>query len=103
MWTSNAMSFGESFVTFLIGFSVVFICLISLAIFILIAGKIIGGIEGNIHKEVKTEAPKSTVSASPKETTNEVDQENLAIIIAAISEEMREPIDRFQIVSVKEI
>ena len=105
LWTESTMSFGDSFVTFLIGFSIVFICLIALAIFIIISSKIIGLV-------VKEEAPKPVVNtvntnaSSPKPVVNQDNQaesENLAVIIAAISEELREPVENFTIVSVTEI
>ena len=41
MWTSNTMTFWESIMTFLIGFSIVFIALIALALFIIVSSKVI--------------------------------------------------------------
>ena len=41
MWTSDTMTFGESIITFLIGFSIVFVALISLALFIIVSSKVI--------------------------------------------------------------
>ena len=41
MWTSDTMTFGESIITFLIGFSIVFVALIALALFIIISSKVI--------------------------------------------------------------
>ena len=106
LWTSDTMSLWDSFITFLIGFSIVFICLVALALFIIIFSKIIGLI-------VKEEAPKPVVNtvstanaSSPKPVVkedNQAEAENLAVIIAAISEELREPVENFSIVSVTEI
>ena len=82
MWTSNTMTFWESIMTFLIGFSIVFIALIALALFIIVSSKV-------INLLVKED--------------NQEEVERLAVIISAISEEMREPVERFTIVSITEI
>lgn len=104
MWSSNSMTLGQSFVTFLMGFSIVFICLIAIALFIIISSKVIG----SILKEESVPAKAAPAPASVKPVVavpaaNESEMENLAVIIAAISEEMREPVEKFQIISVKEI
>lgn len=106
MWASESMTFYESFVTFLIGFTVVFICLIALAIFIIISSKIVSIITNAISSQEKqpNETATKTVaktSTSPKDDQGEL--EKLAVIISAISEEMREPVENFKIVSIKEI
>ena len=82
MWTSNTMTFWESIMTFLIGFSIVFIALIALALFIIVSSKV-------INLLVKED--------------NQEEVERLAVIISAISEEMREPVENFSIVSITEI
>ena len=111
MWTSNAMTFGESIVTFMIGFSIVFICLISLALFIIISSKVINlfvkdevPVQKPVTNAVSTDASGSTVVTSKvvAEKDNQ-EVERLAVIISAISEEMREPVERFTIVSITEI
>lgn len=104
MWSSNSMTFGQSFMTFLMGFSIVFICLIAIALFIIISSKVIGSIVK--EEPAQTKAAPVQASAKPVVATpaaNESEMENLAVIIAAISEEMREPVEKFQIISVKEI
>lgn len=107
MWTSTTMSFFDSLVTFSIGFSIVFICLISLALFIIIASKIINIVESSVNKKEN-----NTVNNIETKKTNEVvsshkmteeDNELLAVIIGSISEEMKEPIDNFKIVNIKEL
>ncbi|MDC7954962.1 OadG family protein [Fusobacterium simiae] len=108
MWTSNTMTFWESIVTFLIGFSIVFICLISLALFILISSKVINLL---VKDEVPEQRPVvNTVNANANTATktvvkedNQEEVERLAVIISAISEEMREPVEKFSIVSITEI
>lgn len=101
MWTSNSMGFYDSLVTFFIGFSIVFICLIALAIFIILSSKIIAIISKSIPEE-KVEATK-TQSAPKVVENNDEDAEELAVIIAAVSEEMKLPVDKFKLVSIKEI
>ena len=112
MWTSNTMTFWESIVTFMIGFSIVFICLISLALFIIISSKVINLF---VKDEVPAQKPvTNAVSTNPSGSTvvtskivaekdNQEEGERLAVIISAISEEMREPVERFTIVNITEI
>ena len=107
MWTSDTMTFGESIITFLIGFSIVFVALISLALFIIVSSKVINLL---VKEEVPEQKPISNVNASantvPKVVVKEDNQEEverLAVIISAISEEMREPVENFSIVSITEI
>lgn len=106
MWASESMTFYESFVTFLIGFTVVFICLMALAIFIIISSKIVSIITNAISSQEKqpnetTMKTGTKTSTSPKDDQGEL--EKLAVIISAISEEMREPVENFKVVSIKEI
>ena len=108
MWTSNTMTFAESIMTFLIGFSIVFIALIALALFIIISSKVINLL---VKEEVAEQKPvantvNANVNTAPKVVAKEDNQEEverLAVIISAISEEMREPIENFTIVSITEI
>ena len=108
MWTSDTMTFGESLVTFLIGFSIVFFALIALALFIIISSKVINLLVKEEVPEQKPVANTGNVNANtaPKVVVKEDNQEEverLAVIISAISEEMREPVERFTIVSITEI
>ena len=108
MWTSDTMTFGESLVTFLIGFSIVFFALIALALFIIISSKVINLLVKEEASEQKPVANIANVNANttPKAVVKEDNQEEverLAVIISAISEEMREPVERFTIVSITEI
>ena len=108
MWTSDTMTFGESLVTFLIGFSIVFVALIALALFIIISSKVINLLVKEEVPEQKPVANTGNVNANtaPKVVVKEDNQEEverLAVIISAISEEMREPVERFTIVSITEI
>lgn len=108
MWTSNTMTFGESIVTFLIGFSIVFVALIALALFIIISSKVINLLVKEEVPEQKPVANTGNMNANtaPKVVVKEDNQEEverLAVIISAISEEMREPVENFTIVSITEI
>ncbi len=108
MWTSNTMTFGESIVTFLIGFSIVFVALIALALFIIISSKVINLL---VKEEVAEQKPiasnvnvnASTAAKAVAKEDNQEEVESLAVIISAISEEMREPVENFTIVSITEI
>ena len=108
MWTSDTMTFGESIITFLIGFSIVFVALISLALFIIVSSKVINLL---VKEEIPEQKPiASNVNASANTAAkvvvkedNQEEVERLAVIISAISEEMREPVENFSIVSVTEI
>lgn len=108
MWTSNTMTFAESIMTFLIGFAIVFIALIALALFIIVSSKVINLL---VKEEVPEQKPVANttnvnVNAATKAVVKEDNQEEaerLAAIISAISEEMREPVENFTIVSITEI
>ena len=108
MWTSNIMTFAESIMTFLIGFAIVFIALIALTLFIIVSSKVINLL---VKEEVPEQKPVANtanvnVNAATKAVVKEDNQEEaerLAAIISAISEEMREPVENFTIVSITEI
>ena len=105
MWTSNTMTFGESIVTFLIGFSIVFFALVALALFIIIS-KVINLLvkeETPEQKPVVSNVNANTATKVVVKEDNQEEAERLAVIISAISEEMREPVERFTIVSITEI
>ena len=106
MWTSNTMTFWESIMTFLIGFSIVFIALIALALFIIVSSKVINLLvkeEVPEQKPVASNVNASTAAKAVAKEDNQEEVERLAVIISAISEEMREPVERFTIVSITEI
>ena len=106
MWTSNTMTFGESIITFLIGFSIVFVALIALALFIIISSKVINLLvkeEAPEQKPIVSNVNANTATKAVVKEDNQEEAERLAVIISAISEEMREPVERFTIVSITEI
>ena len=107
MWTSDTMTFGQSIMTFLIGFAIVFIALIALALFIIVSSKVIN----LLVKEVPEQKPvasnvnanANTAAKAVVKEDNQEEVERLAVIISAISEEMREPVENFTIVNITEI
>ena len=106
MWTSDTMTFGESIITFLIGFSIVFVALISLALFIIVSSKVINLLvkeETPEQKPVVSNVNANTATKAVAKEDNQEEVERLAVIISAISEEMREPVENFSIVSITEI
>ena len=106
MWTSDTMTFGESIITFLIGFSIVFVALISLALFIIVSSKVINLLvkeETPEQKPVVSNVNANTAAKVVVKEDNQEEVERLAVIISAISEEMREPVENFSIVSITEI
>lgn len=106
MWTSDTMTFGESLITFLIGFSIVFFALIALALFIIISSKVINLLvkeEVVEQKPVASNASANTAAKVVVKEDNQEEVERLAVIISAISEEMREPVENFTIVNITEI
>ena len=66
MWTSNTMTFWESIMTFLIGFSIVFIALIALALFIIVSSKVINLLVKEEVPEQKPVANTANVNANRK-------------------------------------
>lgn len=88
---------GEALMVSALGLSTVFITLVSLALAVLLVSVVLRAL--GIGKETKQEAPVNTAPQAPKE---ELDGELYAAIVAAISEEMGLPVDRFQIVSIQE-
>ena len=108
MWTSDTMTFGESLITFLIGFSIVFFALIALALFIIISSKVINLLVKDEVPEQKpvasnVNANANTAAKAVVKEDNQEEVERLAVIISAISEEMREPVENFTIVNITEI
>ena len=106
MITTEYISFLESLMSSLLGMSIVFIALIFLAIFVMIVSRIISVLEKKLIKptDIKTNAAAVSApatGASPKKDNKE--GVKIAVITAAISEEMKQPVDKFIITSIKKI
>ncbi|WP_164919074.1 MULTISPECIES: hypothetical protein [Acutalibacteraceae] len=87
MWTESNMSFIQSLAVFGMGFCVVFLILIILALAIMVFSRIF--------------STKESAGQTPAEEKKEDDI--LAVLIAAVSEEVNLPIDRFRITGFREI
>jgi len=92
------MSFIQSLEVFGLGFSIVFIILIFLALSIMVFSKIFStkGFDGRAAANIRQD--------SPTGQTPEKDQDDLlAILVAVVSEEMNLPVDLFRITKIQEI
>ena len=78
MWTSNTMTFGESLVTFLIGFSIVFFALIALALFIIISSKVINLLVKEETPEQKPVVSNVNANTATKAVAKEGGKYNIA-------------------------
>lgn len=106
MITTEYISFLESLLSSLLGMAIVFIALIFLAIFVMVVSRIISVLEKNLLKPADTTKNVTAVSApttgaSPKKDNKE--DVKIAVITAAISEEMKQPVDKFIITSIQKI
>ena len=84
--------------------AIVFIALIFLAVFVMVVSRIISVLEKNLIKPADTTKNAAAVSAptaSPKKDNKE--DVKIAVITAAISEEMKQPVDKFIITSIQKI
>lgn len=97
MWSGGVNNLGEALFVSLLGISTVFTALIALAIAVVIVSKVLQVL--GIGKEEK----KETKVASAVSADDGKDDELYAAIVAAVSEEMKLPVDQFQVVSIKEI
>lgn len=101
MITTEYIGFLESLLTSLLGMSIVFLSLVFLAIFVTVVSKVIAALEKTLlvkEPEVKMTAK---VTETPKKDKNEALK--IAVITAAISEERREPVDRFVITNIQKM
>lgn len=97
MWGGGVNSAGEALFVSLLGISTVFTALISLAIAVIIVSKVLQML--GIGKEEKKTVPVS----APTLVDDGKDDELYAAVVAAVSEEIKLPIEQFQVVSIKEI
>ncbi|HEY4532964.1 MAG TPA: OadG family protein [Fusobacterium sp.] len=101
MITTEYIGFLESFLTSLLGMSIVFMSLVFLAIFVTIVSKVIAVLEKTLlRKEPEVKMTAKAVEV-PKKDKNEALK--IAVITAAISEERREPVERFVITNIQKI
>ncbi|CAL7901915.1 OadG family protein [Fusobacterium necrophorum] len=101
MITTEYIGFLESLLTSLLGISIVFLSLVFLAIFVTVVSRVIAVLE----KTLLMKEPEVKMTAQAAEETKKDKKEALkiAVITAAISEERREPIDRFVITNIQKM
>ncbi len=105
MWGSESMTISEAVIVSLVGITIVFLVLISLAIFVQIISSVVASIAKSQGKnDTKPAEPamaqaKQQVAASAEQKK---DGAIVAAIVAAVSEDMKSPLDQFKIVSINE-
>lgn len=97
MFGKEVMSNSEAFMISLTGLCIVFLTLIVIAIMIKLTSVVVNA----VVKEGENAVKKSPEKAAPV-VENKKDGALVAAIIAAVSEEMKLPVDQFKIVSIKE-
>ena len=81
MWTSNSMTFGESLVASAMGFMIVFLILVFLALVITVFAKVLNATSG------KKQAAPAAAPAAPAVPEKD-DSEIVAIVTSVICEEL---------------
>lgn len=97
MFGKEVMTNKEALMISLTGLCIVFLTLIVIAIMI----KLTSVVVNSVTKGDKEVTQKSPQQAAPR-VENKKDSAVIAAIIAAVSEEMKLPVDKFRIVSIKE-
>ena len=95
MWTEATMPFGQSVIVSLLGISVVFITLVTVAL-------ASGLIYKCLRSIIKGGARKPAPAAAPV-VSDEADKETLAVRMDTIGMDLELPADQFKIVNVKEL
>ena len=98
MFGKEVMTTKEAFMISLTGLCIVFLTLIVISIMIKLTSVVVNSITKG-DKEVTQKAPQQ--AAAPR-VENKKDGAEVAAIIAAVSEEMKLPVDQFKILSIKE-
>ena len=91
------MPISEQLLVSLMGIATVFLCLIVLALAIMLVSKLIGGLGIG---EKKAAAAPAAAAAAPAPA---MDEEGMAVVMAAVCEETGLPIDRIRIKNVQEL
>lgn len=101
IWGDKPMTALDAFTVSLSGMATVFIVLISLALAIIIMGKVLNAIGVTKAQETKvTTTSQSTASVPVATKPVEEDMQEYAVILAAVSEHTRTPIERLKITSI---
>ena len=91
------MPISEQLLVSLMGIATVFLCLIVLALAIMLVSKLIGGLGIG---ETKAAAAPAAAAAAPAPA---MDEEGMAVVMAAVCEETGLPIDQIRIKNVQEL
>ena len=91
------MPISEQLLVSLMGIATVFLCLIVLALAIMLVSKLIGGLGIG---EKKAAAAPAAAAAAPAPA---MDEEGMAVVMAAVCEETGLPIDQIRIKNVQEL
>ena len=101
IWGDKPMTALDAFTVSLSGMATVFVVLISLALAIIIMGKVLNAMGVTKDKETKvTTTSQSTASVPVATKPVEEDMQEYAVILAAVSEHTRTPIERLKITSI---
>lgn len=84
------------------GFTLVFLALVCLGIFITIISKVVGTIEGTKPNEKVQKAEVKQATQPVTQAANQTDTALIAAIIGAVSEETKMSVDKFTITSIEE-
>ncbi|WBW49954.1 OadG family protein [Peptoniphilus equinus] len=119
MW-EGGMSIGQAVIFSFTGLSIVFLALISIALFVKLISTIVASISSGGSQKKNEQRPVKDTKAETKANDAEeeariraaifaaiaeeesMDPEVLAALIGAVSREFRQPLDAFQIVSITE-
>ena len=97
MWTSSSMNIGEALITSAMGFLIVFMVLIFLALVIIVTAKIMGAAEGK--KKAAAQPAPAPVAAAPEKDDSEI----VAIVTSVICEELNADPSEIQISGIREV
>lgn len=101
MWAKDTMTMAEAFGISAIGLTIVFLTLISLALAIMIVSRIVNTLVKDEPKKASAPAAKAQPASSPAPSVQgTIDPAQLAAIIGAVSLEINEPLENFEIVSI---
>lgn len=103
IWGDKPMTTLDAFVVSLSGMATVFVVLVSLAIAIVIMGKILNAMGVTKAQETKVVSTSQKPASAPVPVATkpvEEDMEEYAVILAAVSEHTRTPIERLKVTSI---
>lgn len=100
MWQKDTMTMAEALGISAIGITIVFLTLICLAIAIVIVSKIVNTLVKDEPKAASAPVAQSKPAPSAAPAAGTIAPAELAAIIGAVSLEVNEPLENFEIVSI---